>query len=126
MSKKFLLAALLSATSTLAATYEVQESDYGHKIVNLVGFELHDKTNINGKPYNGKPYKEAYVVYTESAGGTEHRAACGYTVPFCDKLETKPNAFSLYAGKKAKIKTSERFLDNNTNEEVIMGIQILK
>lgn len=117
----FSFASLFASGTSLAAAYEQQDSDYGHKTINIVKYE--SRTKVYGA---GKPYQEAYITYTEKSGGTERVAACGSDI--CDKFLKNPSKFnSLYAGKRASVKTDERTAnDDKTMEEIILELKIKK
>jgi hypothetical protein len=110
----------------LAATYEKTESDYGHKIIYLRGYEIVAKQGIHYQTKKPFQYKEGYLIYSETSTGiaTQRKAAC--LADICNKWTNDPKSFKRYEDKRAKVKTDERLDNNNEFEECIMEMKIIK
>ena len=121
------IVALLSAFFSLvfAATYEKTESDYGHKTIYLRGYELVTKKGVHYQTNKEFLYKEGYLLYSETPTGALRKAACLGGSNLCEKWTKDPKLFEKYENKRAKVKTDERLV-NNESEECIMDIKILK
>jgi len=121
----FVILVGIFTSPVLAATYEKQESDYGHKTIYLRGYEIVTKQGVHYQTNKPFQYKEGYLIYSEtSTGATQRKAAC--LADICKKWTNDPKSFKRYEDKRAKVKTDERLDDKNEFEECIMEIKIIK